>query len=519
MQNKKPTILVILDGWGEAPSSRANAISLAKTPFLDDARKKFPLTFLDATGEAVGLNKDQMSGSESGHINIGAGRIVTQESYRIDREIESGEFFTNPVLVDAIRNCKINGSNLHLMGLMSTYDSQHINPNHFQMILRLAKCHNIKEVYCHLFTDGRDSYPQCALKLLENYQEMMRIEGIGKIASICGRFWAMDRAKNWDRLAKAYKAVVFSEGEMAGSAKEAIEKGYERGELDETILPTVILEGGYPVKSFDKKDSVIFYNFRSDRARQFTKLFVKVSDEIKNNDNLPKLEKIEDLYFVAMGDFGPDMDVHTAFIADPLLNSLPLALVNKEQFYIAESEKYAHITYFLNGGYSDARAGEVRMMINSPVTKSYADIPEMSADKITNVILENLKKESYDFYALNFANADMVGHTGDIAATVRAVEWVDRKLAQIYTEVLKRDGSLIITADHGNADNMLDVIDGVEIFNTFHTKNKVPFMIIGKDFREKNLSSGGKLANIAPTILDIMKIGKPREMECESLIK
>lgn len=517
MQNKKPLVLAILDGWGEAPQSRANAITLAKTPFIDGVREKFPFTLLDATGEAVGLDKDQMSGSEAGHINIGGGRVVPQESYRINEEIENGNFFSNSALIDATRNCKINKSKFHLMGLMSTTDSQHSNPNHFRMLLRLAKRSDIGEVYCHLFTDGRDSYPKGALTLLEKYKEIIKEEGIGKIASISGRFWAMDRAKNWDRLMKAYEAIVFSKGEKSNSPEEAIENSYKKKIFDENILPTVILKNKKPVAGFGENDSVVFFNFRSDRARQFTKLFVDVSDEIKRNDKLPQTKKIKNLHFVALGDFGPDMDVRTAFVNSSLQNTLPIVLKDKKQLYIAEGEKYAHITYFFNGGYSDAIGGEERVMIPSLAISSYAQAPEMGADKITNLVLGKIRNSEYDTYVLNFANADMVGHTGDIKATIKAVEFVDKKLASIYSEVMKRKGNLIISADHGNADNMIDVIDGKEVPNTFHTKNKVGFSVLGNDFKKRELAIGGKLGNIAPTILDIMNIQKPKEMTSESL--
>lgn len=518
MQNKKPTVMVILDGWGEAPKNRANAISLAKTPFVNKFKEKFPFTLLDATGEAVGLGKDQMSGSEAGHINIGGGRVVIQDSNIIDREIENGRFFSNPVLISAIRNAKVNGSSFHLMGLMSTVDSQHSNPNHFRMLLRLAKKNGIKEVYCHLFTDGRDSYPKCALELLDKYKEIIKTEGIGKIASISGRFWAMDRAKNWDRLIKAYNALVFSKGEKASSPEKAIEAAYARGESDETVLPTVIYENNSPIIALGEKDSIIFFNFRSDRGRQFTKLFVEVGENIKKNDKIPKIKKIKDLHFVSMGDFGPDLDVHTAFVNSPVENSLPIALKDKSQFYIAEGEKYAHMTYFFNGGYADSVAGEDRLLVPSLATGSYAKTPEMSAEKITNFVLGKIRNSEYDFYGINFANADMVGHTGNMKATIKAVEFVDKKLAMLWNEISKRKGNLIITADHGNADNMIDVVDGKEFPNTFHTKNKVIFSILGNDYKNKNIKIGGKLGNIAPTILDIMGVEKPVQMECDSLL-
>lgn len=515
---KKPTVLVILDGWGEALKSKGNAVSLADVSFFNDIKRKYPFTVLGATGKDVGLDFDQMSGSEAGHMNIGGGRIVIQESYKIDQAIKSKEFFINPVLVDAAKNCKINKSNFHLMGLMSTYDSQHINPEHFRAVLKLAKKNKVKEVYCHLFTDGRDSYDKSSLDHLNNYQKMIAEEGIGKIASITGRFWAMDRAKNWDRLAKAYEAIVFGKGEFANSPEEAVEKAYQKGEGDETISPTVILENGKPIATLSKGDTMIFYNFRSDRARQFTKLFVNVSDEIKEKNHLPKLDKVEDLYFVAMSDFGPDMDVHTAFVDESLTGTLPMALGDRKQLYISEGEKYAHITYFFNGGYPDPINGEDRMTIESPITKSYADMPEMSAEKLTDYVLDSIKNEKHDFIALNFANPDMVGHTGDIKATVRALEFVDKQMIRIHEEVSKRGGVMFVTSDHGNVDDMIDIIDGKEVANTFHTKNKVPLCIVGDQFKGMGLYEGGVLGNIAPTILDIIGIEKPKEMEARSLI-
>lgn len=516
---KRPVVLAILDGWGEAPRNRGNAVALAKTPFYEEAKSKYPFTVLGATGRDVGLDVDQMSGSEAGHINIGAGRIVTQESYIIDTSIKNGSFFTNPVLVDAVKNCKMKNSKFHIMGLMSTYDSQHINPEHFRAVLRIARKKGIKEVYCHLFTDGRDSYDHSAFRHLKYYEKIIAEEKVGKIASISGRYWAMDRAKNWDRLAKAYEAIVFGKGEKASSPEEAIEKAYERGERDETVLPTVIIENGKPIGRLEKNDTMVFYNFRSDRARQFTKLFVEVSDEIKAKNHLPKLEKMKDIYFVAMSDFGPDMDVHTAFFGETLENTLPMVLNHEHKhLYISESEKYAHITYFFNGGYPNPIGGEDRVTIQSPIIKSYADNPEMSAEKLTDYVIDKIKRDAYDFIALNFANADMVGHTGDIKAAIKGIEFVDKQLIRIYKAIQEKGGCLLITADHGNADDMIDYIDGIYVPNTFHTKNKVPFCIVCDECKDFNLYEGGVLGNIAPTILDIMGIDKPEDMSNRSLI-
>ncbi len=516
---KNPTILIILDGWGEAPASKANAISLAKTPFFDMARKKYPFTLLDATGEAVGLDGNRRSGSEAGHNNIGAGRIVPQEVRIINSNIKSGRFFRNSVLIDAMRNCQTKKSSLHLMGLMGSKDSPHSDCRHFKAVLRLAKERGIKNVYCHLFTDGRDSYPQTALQYLKKYQSIIKEEKIGRIATISGRFWAMDRSKNWSRLQKAYQAMVFAKGEMASSPQEAIKNSYKKKLFDEHILPTVVLrKNKQPVAKINNNDSIIFFNLRSDRARQFTKLFVPMEKKKIVSDKMLIIKKRDGLYFVALTDFGPDLNIHTAFPDMPLRGTLPIALEKQRQLYITETEKFAHITYFFNGGYADAVAGEEQIKIPSLTLDSYAKRPEMSAGAITEVVVDSLKKNKYDFITINFANSDMVAHTGDLKATVQAVEFVDQQIKKITKEALKKNGKIIITADHGNADDMLDEISGQEIPNTFHTKNPVPFMIIDNKHQYDYLSSGGVLANIAPTILDIMKVRKPEEMEEDSLL-
>ncbi len=517
MNSKKPTLLIILDGWGAAPPSESNAITLAKTPIIDRLSETYSSTTLGATGKDVGLEDNQMSGSESGHMNIGAGRIIIQDSYHITENIKNGSFFSNPALLGAVKRAKKNGSQLHIMGLMGDGDSPHSNPEHFRALLKLAKNNGIKEVYCHLFTDGRDSYPRSALNHLKYFRRIIREEKIGKIATISGRFYAMDRSKNWDRLVKAYDAMVFSNSEKAGSAEEAIENAYKKNLTDEYILPAIILENGKPVARIKKGDSVIFYNLRSDRARQFTKLFAAVNKERIIIDNMPIIDKIEDLYFTAMTDFGPDLSINTAFPGQTISSTLPMVLKNVKQLYIAEMEKYAHLTYFFNGGYPDPVGGEDRITIPSKKIDSYAKIPEMSAGAITDNVLKYIKEDKYDFIAMNFANADMVGHTGNLKAVIKAVEFVDKQVGRLAEAALKRGGNLVITADHGNADRMFDVVDGKKMIFSFHTKNPVPFCIIGDKFKENKLNSG-VLGNIAPTILDIMGIKKPEEMKCDSLI-
>lgn len=516
MKKNTPFVLVILDGWGIAPPSRANAITMAKTPVLDRLYGIYPSTTLGATGKNVGLVDNKMSGSETGHMNIGAGRIVLQDSYFITKAIKEGSFFTNPALAGAANHVKKGKGHLHIMGLMGDYDSPHSDPEHFRALLKLANKHGIEKVYCHLFTDGRDSYPRSALEHLKHFRRIIKEEGVGEIATISGRFYAMDRVKNWKHLTLAYDAMVFGRGEKAQSAEEAIENAYKSGISDEYVLPTVIMEKGKPVAEIDDDDSVIFFNLRSDRARQFTKLFQANNKEMVIRDDMPVIDKKKNLYFVAMTDFGPDLDIHTAYAGRIIDATLPMTLDNFRQLYIAESEKFAHVTYFFNGGYADPVNGEERIMIKSPETDSYAKVPEMSAGAITAKVVEMLKKDAYDFITLNFANADMVGHTGDMPATIQAVEFLDKQIKELSKEVLKKGGIMAITADHGNADDMLDFKTNQP--NTFHSKNPVPFLLVGDDFKHKKLQDGGVLGDISPTILEILEVEKPVAMKRKSLL-
>jgi 2,3-bisphosphoglycerate-independent phosphoglycerate mutase len=507
MKKIRPTILAILDGWGIGAKDNTNAIWLAKTPVFDYLSEKYPHTQLNATGTAVGLDNHQTSGSETGHMNIGAGRIAIQDSRKISESINTGTFFHNAAFLGAISHVKKNKSNLHLMGLLGNEDSPHMNPYHLEALLSLAKRNQIKNVYIHFFTDGRDSYPKSALKHLADWEKRMKRIGTGKIASLVGRFYAMDRAKNWNRLRVAYDLLVGGKGKKFKNAKYAVVNAYDNVLTDEYIKPSVII----PKAKIKNGDSVIFYNLRSDRARQFSKLFVL---EKSTETKLP-LPRLKDLYFVAMTNFGPDLPVHTAFQDHPVNGTLPAALAKFSQLYIAETEKFAHITYFLNGGYADPLDGEDRLMVPSPVTDNYAKIPQMSAEKITQKVLAFLKRSRYDFTAINFANADMVGHTGNMKATIRAVECADKCLGKLWKVLQKQNGNLIITADHGNADCMWD--EKARLPMTFHTKNPVPFIIASEKHKKKKLISGGVLGNIAPTICDIMETDKLKEMKKKSL--
>lgn len=512
MKKNKSTILAILDGWGIGPKDDTNAIWLARTPVFDALSKKYPFTHLGATGKDVGLDNHETSGSETGHMNIGAGRIAIQDSRKISESINTGTFFHNAAFLGAISHIKKNKSNLHLMGLLGNEDSPHMNPYHMEALLLLAKKNNLKNVYVHFFADGRDSYPKSALTHLADWEKRMKKIGMGKIASIIGRFWAMDRAKNWDRLKVAYDLLVSGKGKRFAMASDAVKYSYQKKLTDEYIAPSLIDGHGKKFVTINNNDSIIFFNLRSDRARQFSKLFVL---EKSKETTLPN-PRLKNIYFVAMTNFGPDLPVHTAFQEHPINDTLPAALAKFSQLYIAETEKFAHITYFLNGGYADALDGEERLMIPSPVTDNYAKIPQMSTEKITQKVLGFLKKGTYDFMAINFANADMVGHTGETKATIKAVECVDKCLGKIWKVLEICKGNLIITADHGNADCMWDKYAKLPM--TFHTKNPVPFIVASEAYRKKKLAAGGVLGNIAPTICDIIGTDKLKGMKKKSLI-
>jgi len=506
--NKNITILAILDGWGIGPKDDTNAIWLAKTPVFDYLSKKYPCAELAAHGNAVGLDSHQVSGSETGHMNIGAGRIIKQDSRKISESISMGTFFHNAAFLGAISHIKKNTSDLHLMGLLGNEDSPHMNPYHLEALLLLAKKKGVKNVYVHFFTDGRDSHPKSALDHLESWNKRIKQIGAGRIASIIGRFYAMDRAKNWKRLKIAYDLLVKGKGRQFSTPEKAIEHNYGKKISDEYIKPSII----GPAAKIKNNDAVIFFNLRSDRARQFTKLFVQNSSK---ETILPK-PRLNNLYFVAMTDFGPELSVHTAFQDHPLNGTLPVSLSEFSQLYIAEKEKFAHITYFLNGGYADSLNGEDRLMIASPATDNYAKAPSMSAGKITQKVLACLREGKYDFTAINFANADMVGHTGDIKAAIKAVECVDSCLGKLWKALEKREGNLIVTADHGNADCKWDRAANLPM--TFHTKNPVPFIVAAKKYQRKKMQTNGVLGNIAPTICGIMNTPKLSEMKLKSLL-
>ena len=514
---KKPTnILIVLDGWGVAPKNRGNAIELAKKPFFDNLVRKYPQTMLNATGLAVGLSENERSGSEAGHLNIGAGRIIKQDSQIIREDIESGKFFKNPQILKTMDYALTKKTDLHFIGLLSELDSPHSDPDHLYALLKLAKQKKMKQVYLHLFTDGRDTHKKRVLIFLKDLNAKIEEIGIGKIATIGGRYYGMDRIKHWDRMQRAYDAMVLGEGAKSKFAEKAVENSYQQGLTDEFIIPTVIVnKENKPIAKIKSNDAIIHFNIRGDRARQFTKLFVL--DNIIGYEN--KSHELKDIFYCTLTEFGPDLPVQVAYSSQEVKSTLPYVLKDFKQLYIAEAEKYPHITYFLNGGHRGVIDKEDRKKIPSPNVFSYDQQPEMSSADITKVIVSNIKYSVYDFIAVNYANADMVGHTGNLKATIMAVEFLDECLKQVIEKILESGGTAIITADHGNADEMIDLKTGEEM--TMHSKNPVPFILAKNEFGKENLRlrNNGILGNVAPTLLDVLKIEKPEDMVLGSLIE
>ncbi|USN53839.1 MAG: 2,3-bisphosphoglycerate-independent phosphoglycerate mutase [Candidatus Nomurabacteria bacterium] len=505
-----PAVLLVIDGFGHAPAGPGNAVTLAKTPNLTKIMKENPWTLLDASGPAVGLPPGQAGNSEAGHMNIGAGRVVLQDSVHITKEIEDGRFFKNAAFLDAIHHCQKRNSRVHLMGLLSNEQSGHSNPGHLQALLKLMRQKKVKEVYLHLFTDGRDTPPRSGLGMLHKLEKTLRPNE--RVVSIAGRLWAMDRKKNWQRTDASYHMLIEGQGHQVKSASEAISQGYAHGTTDEFIEPSVIFEKDKPVGRIEDGDAVIYFNLRSDRARQLTKPFVQ-----DNFKEFRRRKVMHDLAFVAMTDFGPDLNhLLTAYPSVDIQGTLPMALKGKRQMYIAENEKFAHVTYFLNGGYANPVANEDRIMIPSPAVAHYDEVPGMSTPGITLRTLSVLQKKQYDFIGMNFANCDMVGHTGNLKAAITAVETVDEAIGTLYKEIQKQDGLLFITADHGNVESMLFPETGEA--DTEHSQNPVPFIIAGKVPKQFNiLKKDGVLGQVAPTVLDTLGIPIPTEMKLSSL--
>lgn len=506
---KKPTVLVILDGYGLNDNQRGNAIKLANTPNLDSLFEKYPNTIIHASGLDVGLPEGQMGNSEVGHLNIGAGRIVYQELTRISKSITDGDFYKNNTLIKAIENVKDNNSSLHLCGLLSD-GGVHSHSTHLYALMELAKIYKVKNVYIHGFLDGRDVPPSSAIKYIQELEERIKQIGVGKIATISGRYYAMDRDNRWERTKLAYDALTLGIGEYANSGVEAVEQSYKENMVDEFVKPTVILENGNPVTTISDNDSVIMFNFRPDRARQITRAFVDSNFIGFDRPIFPKL------YYVCMTQYDASMpNVSVAFPPQKLENTLGqyIADLGLNQLRIAETEKYAHVTFFFNGGVEDANRNETRILIPSPKVATYDLKPEMSAYEVTDRLIEELDKDLYDLIIVNYANCDMVGHTGYLDAAIRAVEAVDFCIGKLVAKILDKDGQILITADHGNSEEMLDSKGNII---TAHSTNPVPAILINSS--EEYFIGEGRLADIAPTILHLMGLPKPKEMTGNSLI-
>lgn len=508
----KPVVLTIMDGFGNNTCLDVNAIHKAKTPNLDKIFAECPTTAIGASGMDVGLPDGQMGNSEVGHTNIGAGRVVYQELTRITKSIADGDFFSNEALVSAINNCKQKGTALHLMGLLSD-GGVHSHNSHLYALIKMAKGMGLSEIYVHCFLDGRDVPPASGADFVEQLESELAKIGAGKIATVMGRFYAMDRDNRWNRVELAYKAMVNGEGIEADNAAKAVRESYEtidedgKNLTDEFVIPTVVL-GGKPVEN---GDSIVFYNFRPDRAREITRTFV--------DPDFAGFERVggkKDVFFVCMTQYDATMpNVEVAFRPQSLNNTMGEYLASKglTQLRIAETEKYAHVTFFYNGGNEVEFSGEDRILVNSPKVATYDLQPEMSAYEVCDKVCEAIGSGKYNVIILNFANCDMVGHTGVFSAAVKAVETVDECVGRVKDAVLAAGGAMILTADHGNADCMVDT-DGTPF--TAHTTNPVPLSVIGYDCE---LKEGGRLCDLSPTMLDIMGVEIPEEMTGISLIK
>ena len=510
--NKRPVVLMILDGYGLNTKGEGNAVAIANTPVMDKLMAECPFVKGNASGMAVGLPDGQMGNSEVGHLNMGAGRIVYQELTRITKEIQDGTFFENPALLTAVENCKANHSALHLMGLLSD-GGVHSHNTHLYGLLELAKRNGLEKVYVHCFLDGRDTPPASGKDFAGELMDKMDEMGVGKIASVMGRYYVMDRDNNWDRVQKAYDAMTKGEGLTAACAKCGIQASYDREELDEFVKPTLMVEGGAPVATIQDGDSVVFFNFRPDRAREITRAFC--DDEFKGFDRGAR----KNITFACFSDYDPTIpNKHVAFHKVAVTNTFGewLAANGMKQARIAETEKYAHVTFFFNGGVEEPNAGEDRVLVPSPKDVATYDLkPQMSAYEVCDKLCEAVGSEKYDVIIINFANPDMVGHTGVLEAAVKAVEVVDECVGRAVDAVKKASGAMFICADHGNAEQLVDY-DTNEAF-TAHTTNEVPFILVNYE-EGYTLRENGCLADIVPTLIEIMGKEQPVEMTGKSLL-
>lgn len=504
-----PVVLVVMDGWGIGKPGPWNAITQAKTPNYSYLLRRYPSTVVEAGGKAVGLSRAQDGNSEAGHMNIGAGRVVLQDEVQISRAITTGSFFRNPAFIRAQRHVLKHTSTLHLIGMLGNSQSAHASPDHLLALLTFARLTKLPHVTLHIFTDGRDSPRYAAIKMLKKLERELSSTRIG---SVTGRYYAMDRALHWDRIQQTYELLTLGKGLRAKSAEAAVMEAYNRNESDEFIQPTAVIPDGQSPSVVSDNDAIIFFNLRSDRARQLTKAFVQPTFKGFRRKKVAK-----NLVFVAMTNFGPDLPgVLTAYPSRDIDQTLPMVLKAYRQLYVSESEKYAHMTYFFNGGYDHPVAGEDRVSIPSPRVPTYDHRPAMSTAKVTRYVIADIRKRAHDFIAVNYAAPDMVAHTGHMHASVRAVEAVDKALGLLTAAVRQAHGTLIITGDHGNIEELKNV--RTKEVDTEHSASPVPFIFMNDLYRTLRVRKTGKLADIAPTVLNIMNVAKPREMTGTSLL-
>lgn len=510
--SKKPTVLMILDGYGLNDRVEGNAVKQAKTPVMDELMSEYPFVEGQASGLAVGLPDGQMGNSEVGHLNMGAGRIVYQELTRITKSINDGDFFNNEAFLAAVENCKKNNSALHLMGLVSD-GGVHSHLTHIYGLIELAKRNGLDKVFIHCFLDGRDTPPSSGKGYVEQLMAKCEELGVGQVASVMGRYYAMDRDNRWDRVEKAYRALRYGEGEQAKCGACAIQASYDNGVTDEFVVPAVVVKDGEAIGKINDKDSIIFFNFRPDRAREMTHVFC--DNEFSNFDRGPARPDVTYVCFTDYDNTIPNKLV--AFKKEEITNTFGefLAAHGLKQARIAETEKYAHVTFFFNGGIEKPNDGEDRILVKSPKVATYDLQPEMSAYEVCDKLVNAIKSGSYDVIIINFANPDMVGHTGMIPAAIKAIETVDECVGKAVAAIKEVDGQLFICADHGNAEQMINYETGQP--HTAHTTNPVPFILVNAD-PSYGLREGGCLADIAPTLIELMGLEQPKEMTGKSLL-
>ena len=527
MSRPKPLILIILDGWGYRAETKANAIALARKPTYDRLLREYPNTLIHTSGPFVGLPEGQMGNSEVGHLNIGAGRIVHMDITRIDLMIRNGEFFQHPVLLDAMKHARTGERRLHLFGLVSD-GGVHSQQAHLYALLKMAKQNGLERVFVHAFMDGRDTLPTNGAGYLEQLQQKMREYNCGRTATVNGRYYAMDRDRRWERIAKAYNAMVFAdaEGGKYSDPVQGMKDSYNRGVTDEFVIPFVVEEAGKSARStqtIGDEDSCICFNFRADRVRQITRALARNSglDEMGGSDlpgaadldaTIPRDRVPTNLRYVCMTRYDKNFSLPVVIPPESMANILANVMggMNMRNLRVAESEKYAHVTYFFNGGVEQPFPGEERLMVPSPKVATYDLKPEMSAAGIADAVVKATEEGTFDVMIVNFANADMVGHSGKIEPTIKAVEVVDACLARIEAAVRARGGAILITADHGNAEMMIDPVTGGP--HTAHTTNPVPFIVVSENSKQFTLKPNGSLRDISPTILGMLRADEPKEM-------